>query len=374
MKHVKKPVRAIAVAATGGALGFALLAGATSAQAQPPAPTAAPEGLISHTVSTLNASADSYAASVRKYWTPGRMRGARSADSALDRAQVEKLAADAAKNAQSPQGATPKAAPGTVAKSGGSIAYGHAPTVKLSGTMKSSVASVYSAYESARKKAGRALKESPTVGKVFFTRGGLNYVCSGSMIPSSWHNIVLTAGHCTNMAKSWDSKFTFVPYYRNGRAPYGSYPAKKMWTTSQWYNHSNNLDYAFQYDISMVATYTYKGHYPGSYTGWNAIAFSKGTKYKVAAFGYPAESPYSGEYQRYWRATTKKFHYGLYMKSGLTGGSSGGPWLVSYSNSKRRGVAYGVNSVGPANGRGWMATPYFGYYAKKLWSQVHTYH
>jgi hypothetical protein len=375
MKQVKKPLRTLAIVAAGGVLGVGLLAGATSAQAQPPAPTASPaSGLISHTVSTLS-SADSYIASVRKYWTPARMRGARAADTALDRAQVAKLAADAAKNAQaSPRSATPKAAPNTAAKSSGSIAYGHNPTVKLGGAMKSSVASVYKANETARKKAHRTLKESPTVGKVFFTRDGLNYVCSGSVIPSKWHNFVLTAGHCTNMAKKWDSKFTFVPYYHNGTAPYGSYPAKKMWTTSQWYNHNNDLNYAFQYDISMVATYTYGGHYPGSYTGWNAIAFSKGTKYKVAAMGYPAESPYGGEYQRYWRATTKKFHYGLYMKSGLTGGSSGGPWLVSYSNSKRRGVAYGVNSVGPANGRGWMASPYFGYYAKKLWTQVHNFH
>lgn len=365
--------KTLAIAATGGLLGIGLPAGATAAQARPTAPSPEP-GLVSHAVAAVGATAraaDSYVASVRRYWTPARMRAARNADSLLNRAQVSRLAGDAAKNAQGAPTAQPSAAPKMATKSGGSIVYGHKPTVRLSGAMKSNVASVYSAYEKARKKAGRKLKESPTVGKVFFTRGGADYVCSGSVIPSKHHNLVLTAGHCATMAKKWDSKFTFVPYYRNGRAPYGTYPAKKMWTTSQWYSHNDNLSYAFQYDIAMVTTYPYKGHYAGSYTGWNAIAFSRGTKYKVAAYGYPAESPYSGEYQRYWRATTKKFHYGLYMTSGLTGGSSGGPWLVGYSNTKRRGVAYGVNSVGPSNGRGWMATPYFGYYAKKLWTKTH---
>ena len=371
MKLLTKP---LAIAATGSLLGIGLLAGATAAQAQP-TPSAEP-GLASHAVTPAGTTvrrADHYIASVRRYWTPRRMRAARNADSALNRAQVSRLAADAAKNARGAPSTQSRPAPKMATKkSKGTLVYGHKPTVKLSGSMKSSVASVYRANERARKKAGRKLKESPTVGKVFFTRGGADYVCSGSMIPSKHHSLVLTAGHCVTMAKKWDSKFTFVPYYRDGRAPYGTYPAKKMWTTSQWYGHNNNLSYAFQYDIAMVTTYTYKGHYPGSYTGWNAIAFSKGTKYKVAAYGYPAEPPYSGEYQRYWRATTKKFHYGLYMKSGLTGGASGGPWLVSYSNSKRRGVAYGVNSVGPSNGRGWMATPYFGYYAKKLWTKTHT--
>lgn len=368
--HVKKPGRTVAIIAAGGMLGIGLLAGTTSAQAQPPKPAAPASGLVAKTLSAATGTADAYVASVRKYWTANRMRTAKAADTALDRAQVAKLANEARSGGQS----APANAPDMAAKSSGSIVYGHAPTVKLSGTMKSSVNSVYRAYEAARKKAGRKLKESPAVGKVFFTRNGLDYVCSGSMIPSKYHNLVLTAGHCTNLAKKWDSKFTFVPYYRNGKAPYGTYPAKKMWTTSQWWNRNNDLNYAFQYDISMVATYTYQGHYPGSYTGWNAIAFSRGTKYQVAAYGYPAEAPYSGEYQRYWRATTKKFHYGLYMKSGLTGGASGGPWLVSYSNSKRRGVAYGVNSVGPANGRGWMATPFFGYYAKQLWQKTHTFH
>jgi len=362
---VKKSGRTVAIIAAGGMLGIGMLAGTTSAQAEPAKPTATPaSGLVSKSFSAVD--------SVRKYWTSGRMRSAKSADTALNRAQIAKLAAEAARSAGDQS--APAAAPNMATKAGGSIVYGHAPTVPLTGAMKTNVNSVYKAYEAARKKAGRKLKESPTVGKIFFTRGGFDYVCSGSMIPSKYHNIVLTAGHCTNMAKQWDSKLTFVPYYRNGKAPYGSYPLKKAWTTSQWWNHSGNLNYAFQYDISMVATYSYQGHYPGSYTGWNAIAFSKGTKFKVAAYGYPAESPYSGEYQRYWRATTKKFHYGLYMKSNLTGGASGGPWLVSYNNSKRRGVAYGVNSVGPANGRGWMATPYFGYYAKKLWQKVHSYH
>ena len=59
-----------------------------------------------------------------------------------------------------------------------------------------------------------------TTGKVFFTLGGTNYVCSGSSTVAANNSLVQTAGHCLNEGPgAFATNFTFVPALRRRRRP-----------------------------------------------------------------------------------------------------------------------------------------------------------
>src|SRR4051794_7302257 len=67
-----------------------------------------------------------------------------------------------------------------------------------------------------------------THGKVFFTLGGVDYVCSGTALLSANKSVVWTAGHCVidpahpgDFATNWQ----FVPAYKDGSAALGVYVA-----------------------------------------------------------------------------------------------------------------------------------------------------
>ena len=52
---------------------------------------------------------------------------------------------------------------------------------------------------------------------MFFTRGGVNYVCSGTATNSTNGDVVTTAGHCVNEGPgAFATNFAFVPAYNNG--------------------------------------------------------------------------------------------------------------------------------------------------------------
>ena len=68
-----------------------------------------------------------------------------------------------------------------------------------------------------------------TTGKVFFTLGGVNYVCSGAATSSTNRDVVTTAGHCVNEGPgAFATNWAFVPAYNNGSRPYGT------WTAAPW--------------------------------------------------------------------------------------------------------------------------------------------
>src|ERR1044072_4706780 len=117
-------------------------------------------------------------AAVQRYWTPERMRNARSADRTLS----------------------------------GTFAPAARPKKKLAAAQQ-----VPPPYTS---------QPTSTNGKVFFTEGGLNYVCSGTALLSGNKSVVWTAGHCVNDgAGTFVTNWAFVPAYADGSAPDGTWPA-----------------------------------------------------------------------------------------------------------------------------------------------------
>ncbi len=194
----------------------------------------------------------------------------------------------------------------------------------------------------------------PRFGKVFFTLGGSNYVCSGTATNSSNGDVVTTAGHCLNEGPgAFATNFAFVPAYNNGSAPYGTWTAQTLYTTSAWANSGD-----FDYDVGFaVMNENGSGQSLTGVVGSYPIAFNLARGLTYTAYGYPAASPFNGQTLYSCTGTAIQDTYGGSQDQGIpcdmTGGSSGGGWITG-------GSLNSVNSFGYTGVRNVMWGPYFG--------------
>jgi V8-like Glu-specific endopeptidase len=194
-----------------------------------------------------------------------------------------------------------------------------------------------------------------TTGKVFFTEGGLNYVCSGTATNSTNGSVVTTAGHCVNEGPgAFVTKFAFVPAYNNGTRPYGTWTARTLFTTTQW---SGSGD--ISYDAGFAVMNKNAGTALTTTVGGQAIAFSQPRGLFYNAYGYPAAGKFNGQTLKSCSGTASPDPYSQTLSQGIpcdmTGGSSGGPWLINDNT-----VLNSVNSFGYQGLRNVMFGPYFG--------------
>ncbi|WP_199429497.1 trypsin-like serine peptidase [Qaidamihabitans albus] len=208
----------------------------------------------------------------------------------------------------------------------------------------------------AKKARAAAVPENPQprLGKVFFTLGGQNYVCSGTATSSSNADVVTTAGHCLNEGPgAFATNFAFVPAYDNGSRPYGTWTAERLVTTSQWANSGD-----FNYDAGFaVMNENSSGRSLTDVVGAYPIAFNLARGLSYTAYGYPAARPFDGESLYSCSGTARPDRVGGSNDQGLTcdmtGGSSGGGWLTS-------GRINSVNSFKYTSDPSTMYGPYFG--------------
>lgn len=208
-----------------------------------------------------------------------------------------------------------------------------------------------------------------TTGKVFFTLGGVNYVCSGSAVSSGNKDVVLTAGHCVNEGPGeFATNWAFVPAYDDAARPYGTFTARQLTTTTQWQNSGD-----FDYDVAFAVLNTLNGAHLTDVVGGQAIGFNQARGQYMYSFGYPAANPYDGSDIAWCHGTVVQDTFGGSSDQGLdcnlTGGSSGGPWFVSYTESTGVGVLNSVNSFKYRGGsmRNYMFGPYLGDVAQTLY-------
>lgn len=207
------------------------------------------------------------------------------------------------------------------------------------------------------KKAGNAVQETPQpqLGKVFFTLGGTNYVCSGTATTSGNQDVVTTAGHCLNEGPgAYATNFAFVPAYENGNRPYGTWTAQRLFTTTQW---ANSGDFTYDAGFAVMNEDT-TGRSLTAVVGSYPIAFNQARGLLYRSFGYPAASPYNGQLLWSCTGTAKNDPYGSTTQGipcSMTGGSSGGGWISTTS-----GALNSVNSYKYRADNSTMYGPYFG--------------
>jgi len=277
-----------------------------------------------------------------RYWTPARMRAARSADILVS--DRDTSGADGTVATGAPRVVGPQRKPG----GGGSGAGFQGGYYEGGGTV------------------------TRTTGKVFFTLGGTNYVCSGSSVSAANRDLVLTAGHCLNEGPgAYATNWAFVPGYDDGARPHGTFTARMLVTTSQWANQGD-----FDYDVAFAVMNPVGGTDLADTVGTQGIGFNLPRGEYVHAFGYPHASPYDGSDIAWCHGTVVQDTFGGSQDQGLdcnmTGGSSGGPWFRSYDTASGVGTLTSVNSFKYRAGRykSYMFGPYLGSVAQNLYGQA----
>jgi V8-like Glu-specific endopeptidase len=198
----------------------------------------------------------------------------------------------------------------------------------------------------------------PHIGKVFFTLGGADYVCSANSVASTNRNTVSTAGHCLNEGPgAFATRFTFVPAYLNGSAPYGKWTAKALYAPTQWSSSGS-----MQYDTGFAVMSQLNGRNLADVVGASGVRFNAARGLSYKAFGYPAASPFNGESLKSCSGTATNDPYNPQFNSqgipcNMTGGSSGGPWFIGTSSG---GYQNSVNSYGYGSNSTKMYGPYWG--------------
>ena len=271
----------------------------------------------------------------KDYWTSSRMKNAKSGDLLLrDRSEVT--------------------SDSTVARGEPTVVRGSAkPAAKPAAKKPGAFGGGY--YTGG----GKVVQ---TTGKVFFTLGGTNYVCSGSSTVAANKSLVQTAGHCLNEGPgAFATNFTFVPAYDDGAAPHGRFVAAELHTSSQWANQGD-----LNYDIGYAVVGTSGGSTLTGAVGAQGVGFNLARNATMYAFGYPAASPYDGSDIAWCHGPVANDTWGGSSTQGMvcnmTGGSSGGPWFINYNATSGIGTLNSLNSFkyngGPLSNR--MFGPYFG--------------
>ena len=213
-------------------------------------------------------------------------------------------------------------------------------------------------------KRGLILKAS---GKVYFKMGGSAWVCSGSVVNDARadYSLVLTAGHCaydeTNGQPA--TYWLFIPEFDSAptlfdcaSTKYGCWTAvglagdSRFATAGSFNTQATTHDFAF----AVVGAGGKGGGVPAQLdaaVGSFGIAYSGvNAGNKLYAFGYPAAGKYRGNDLTYCAGNifTDTWNANLTwgMACNMTGGSSGGPWLSTFTESTGVGTLSSLNSYG----------------------------
>lgn len=198
-----------------------------------------------------------------------------------------------------------------------------------------------------------------TVGKIFFTRSGLNMACSGTAVISSNRSVVDTAGHCLYMYGDWSENLIFCPLYDNGNTPYGCWAARDLEVPSDWINAKPN-DY--HHDMGMAIVAPNSEGYLTDLVGGAGWAYNQSANQPFYAYGYPAAGRFDGQTRQACDqgSTGTLWQHGdgtvISIPCDMTGGSSGGPWFIKIGNSwYLNGHNDFISSLQP----GHMFSPYY---------------
>ena len=305
-------------------LGAALSVGFTSGGA---VAASGPDDISRHLVAESSASGTS----ASDYWTPARMQAAVPADT---------LVADNIESTVS-----------SVIDAASTVVAGVARTV-------------------APQEPQAAIAPVSHIGKVFFTLGGTDYVCSGNSIASQNGNTVATAGHCVNEGPGdYATQWVFVPAYENGSAPYGEFEAQALYAPSAWVTSGD-----INYDTGFAIVTSADGSSLSDTVGASAVAFNQSRGLSYSLFGYPAAPPFDGETLQSCSGSASDDTYGGTDSQGvdcdMTGGSSGGPWFIG---SGTGGAQNSINSFGYNTVADTMFGPYWGSVIEDAYDLASTY-
>ncbi len=209
-----------------------------------------------------------------------------------------------------------------------------------------------------------------TMGKVYFTMKGRNYVCSAAVIGE---NAVWTAGHCVNDGHGvFHDNWVFVPAFHGYTSSYpGPWIAAYAIAPAQL---TFNTDLRYDYAVAIIQPPAgAEGRTLRQMTGALGFAWNMPREQPWVALGYP-QLIFDGirlvvSYGVYTNVNTHLGEpYSFGIGSALKSGASGGPWLLNPAAGQVGEANYlgGVNSYISSVAEE-LYTPYLNDKAKRLW-------
>ena len=219
-----------------------------------------------------------------------------------------------------------------------------------------------------------------TLGKLFFSDGFSNYVCSGAAVTCGNLNLVMTAGHCCAAGDgfTWYDNFLFVPACFGANcnlggaaaAPFGVWDWEQAWVPTDWFFNENlGRDICF---LEMAPNGSNQELH--QVTGALGFAWNQPQPVHFTMTGWPAQSPFSGGNLVFEIGSTADLDGSVTpntvgVGNFMTGGSSGGGWIKDYKQGGTSLFWNGLNSykyVSPARPDE-MYGPYVDTLAFNIW-------
>lgn len=119
-------------------------------------------------------------------------------------------------------------------------------------------------------------------GKLFFSQGRRDYVCSGVVAQSRSDGVILTAGHCVFWRGRWSKRVLFVPAYHRGSKPFGAYEGAAAGVPRLWWR-SHNLNF----DYGAIKLRRSHGRRVGDVTGEIGVRWGYPRDQSYSVVGYP---------------------------------------------------------------------------------------
>lgn len=210
----------------------------------------------------------------------------------------------------------------------------------------------YDVRDSARERTAAPVVRAPrTTGKLFFSDGPDDYVCSAATIKSRKRNQVITAGHCVHTGPHvpllqqprFYSNWLFVPRYRDGRAPFGRWVGANAWVFKGWVERE-----AYRFDQAIISFKRRNNRRLVDVVGGNEVVWGEGPRqWGVRIWGWPAEDPFDGRTARRCDGPTARFEDtgdAAMRECALNGGASGGPWFLPRGRTANTGRIWAITS------------------------------
>ncbi|MGC0311812.1 trypsin-like serine peptidase [Kitasatospora acidiphila] len=147
--------------------------------------------------------------------------------------------------------------------------------------------------------------------------------CTASVVDSPGRNLLITAAHCVYQTGDGPVPgLAFVPGYRNGSGPLGSWAVSKVTVDQHWQDDGDP-----EYDVAFLTVDPNNGRQiEDAVGGGSPIAVGRGFDLPVTVTGYPAdhEEPITCSA----RTTSQSATQEEFDCAGFSDGTSGSPWLT----------------------------------------------
>lgn len=180
-----------------------------------------------------------------------------------------------------------------------------------------------------------AWRQPPALGRLFFSLKGQTWMCSATVVVSDNHDTIATARHCG--FGEGGSNYRFAPAYSKGKAPRGWFTWRKAgWVTTPGVKGDN----------AFIVLNKRAGKHVQDAAGSEGVAFNYNpASYSTNLLGIPGDKDYPWRCSGKPRGSSDKRVIYLANCKGMSGGASGGPFLIKFNAT---------------TGVGWQTASYFG--------------